>query len=80
MPKKPLRLVKEKEMRKKIKSAEFTTPKPRGRPKKVVSISDEVIVHSISSEKEVGVVRDEEGWYNIKDFSGLSDEFIPPPR
>jgi murein endopeptidase len=46
---------------KKIKSAEFTTPKPRGRPKNVVSISDEVIVHSISSEKEVGVVPNKEG-------------------
>jgi hypothetical protein len=65
---------------KKIKSGKFTTPKPRGRPKKVVSISDEVIVHSISSEKEVGVVLDEEGWYNIEDFSSLGDEFIPPRR
>jgi hypothetical protein len=65
---------------KKIKSGESTTPKPRGRPKKVVNISDEVVVHSISPEKEVGVVPDEEGWYYIEDLSGSDDEFITPPR
>jgi hypothetical protein len=60
MPKEILRLVKEKERRKNI-YIEFTVPKPRGRPKKVVTILYQAIVYSILSEKEVGVVPDKEG-------------------
>jgi hypothetical protein len=79
MPKKPPRLVKERERRKKIKSGKSTTPKPRGRPQKVINISDEVVVYSISPEKKVGVVPDEEGWYYIEDLAGSDEEFIPLP-